>query len=263
METILKNPGPSISEDDLQQFEKLVGSELPLDYRQMLLDQNGGEPENGIFQIDDGDQTNLKRLYSLRTGKHDSLEVQLLRMQGILSPDAIAIGVDAFGNKVCLYVKGERRGQVWFWDHEEEEDTTPTVLLFVHRTYKEFIESLKAEPPDELDEIELLGKTGTIRELLNFLSRGNHIERQNHYRRTTIQEAARYGNIDLVRACIEHGARIDGVIHLAAMNRKLDIIDYLLSQGVSINERNKVGETPLSVMWDKFFADQLRQRGAR
>jgi hypothetical protein len=37
-----------------------------------------------------------------------------------LPAGVILIGGDPGGNGICLVISGERRGQIWFWDHERE-----------------------------------------------------------------------------------------------------------------------------------------------
>jgi hypothetical protein len=110
------------TEARVQAFEAQVGARLPDDFRRFLLQYNGGKPLPSGFRM------------ALRTGPYaDSLVHSLdsLYDEDICNLEStvrwqrvpfgvITIGCDPGGNGICLVIAGERRGQIWFWDHEHE-----------------------------------------------------------------------------------------------------------------------------------------------
>lgn len=258
--------GIPLNENDILGFEEVLGCSLPDDYRVFLLSVNGGEqPKPETFFIETGEGTTLKSLYSLKEGPSLLLEYQIGSFEGTLSDSLLPIGLDICGNHILMNLKGADRGQIYFHYHDRgrinpDDDFEP--VYFVARSFNDFLSSLKPNPrKTEKDEIETLGESGNRSDLLEFLSNGNDIEKTNKYGRTLLQEAARYGNLKMLRACHEHDAKLNGAIHFAVMNRHLPVIDYLLSQGVNINELDKNGDKPLSYA-RKEFADELKKRGA-
>ncbi|HHI92372.1 MAG TPA: hypothetical protein ENK04_02490 [Gammaproteobacteria bacterium] len=73
--------------------------------------------------------------------------------------------------------------------------------------------------------------------------------------REALHLAAMSGHIDVVNYLITHGARIDErddygftALHLAAWRNRVDVVDYLISQGADINDHNNSGGyTPLHI----------------
>ena len=45
-------PAGTTNESAIQEFEKLIGHRLPDDYREFLLEFNGGHPEPNTFMLD-------------------------------------------------------------------------------------------------------------------------------------------------------------------------------------------------------------------
>ena len=271
MKLTFRSPGNPLREADVLELESRLGFPLPSDYRQFLQEINGGEqPDREVFTIDNGQRAFLKELYSLKSGRMFELEEQIndRHAAGILPKHIIPIGLDCFGNDVCLDIGIENFGEVCFHYHdrgkaEADDEFEPTYL--VARNFTNFLVSLKFDPgKTSNDEIELMGQTGKRADLINFISRGNSIEKINKYSRTIAQEAARHGNLTLLQVCREHSASLRRTIHLAAMNGHSDVVDYVLGQGIDINERDKDGKTALvrAQFRHKGLAENLRERGA-
>lgn len=56
---------------------------------------------------------------------------------------------------------------------------------------------------------------------------------------------------------------MERTIHLAAMNEQCETVEFLLSVGVDINERDDKGKQPLDFVWDASFAEWIKRLGAR
>ncbi len=148
---------PQTSKDRIEEFEQRHQIKLPADYVQFLLQHNGGRPELPVFSI-----TNDPRLgstggivhffYGLGTDVNlidieDAIEDYVSRVPSDLLPIADDVG----GNAICIGISGERRGQIFFWDHSEEEEPdeqgnfTYYNVAFVAPSFSDFIADLKAE----------------------------------------------------------------------------------------------------------------------
>lgn len=268
MELKFRTPGFPAEEKDISNLETRLGYVFPPDYRAFLLRVNGGyQPNLEVFDIGNGEGTMLKDLYSLGgEGIHD-----LARHIEFLADDfpsgVIPVGQDGFGNDICLGISNDNYGEVYFHYHDRgkaDPDDEFEPAYFVAHSFQEFLKSLRMDPGKiSHDEIELMGKNGGRAELINFISKGNSLEKPNKYKRTVAQEAARHGNLKLLQVCREHGAALNGALRIAAMNGHLAVVAYLCEQGVDINERDNEGKTPLS--WAKRHAeivDFLEKRGA-
>jgi hypothetical protein len=259
--------GPPIQESDIIELESFLKCSIPQEYRTFLLETNGGEqPDREVFSTGNGEDTLLKKLHSLG-GKGFDLRAQIEMNRDRIPTELISIGADAFGNSVCLGISGDRRGDVYFHYHDRGKanpDDEFEPVYFVAHNFEDFIRSLKATPKTEKDEIESLGEKGVRADLLQYLSAGNSLEKTNKYNLTVTQEAARYGNLKLLQVCQEHGASLKGAAHVAAIDGHGAVIDWLLSQGVDINERDKDGKTILARVGfrHKDLAESLQKKGA-
>jgi cell wall assembly regulator SMI1 len=112
---------PPASAQLVARLEQYVGRELPLGYRDYLLEQDGGrlfDNSEAVKQILGlGDVPEFASLW------HE-LEVYADRVPYWLLP----VATDEFGNLFAVSLRDEDNGSVWFWHHEEEadEDEPPT-----------------------------------------------------------------------------------------------------------------------------------------
>ena len=111
----------------------------------------------------------------------------------------------------------------------------------------EFIEKLMPEEKPDLDRIELLAKNGGEPDVEEYLNEGNAIEARSKGGRALAQEAAGYGNLDILRLCVALGGDTRGALHLASMNGHLAAVKYLVEHvQVDINATNEQGYRPLA-----------------
>lgn len=74
---------------------------------------------------------------------------------------------------------------------------------------------------------------------------------------TSLHEAAKYGDLEVVEYLVEKGANVnekddDGYtpLHVAAKKGYLEIVEYLVEKGAKINEKDKSAKTPLQLAYD-------------
>ena len=113
------------SETDLAALEASLGCRLPDDYRQFVLDCNGGHVGGLLWfygrtptgeMVDAG----IHHIGGLREESYLSLTWARDCHAGRIPDDLLWIMDDPFGNAICLCIRGESRGLIFFWDHENQ-----------------------------------------------------------------------------------------------------------------------------------------------
>ncbi len=133
-----------LSEERLQAFEETLGITLPPDYREFLKRRNGGKPEPGGFWIVEGkDGSEVRQFYGLHDGpKWLSIDCYLGAGRHGIPTDLLPIGDDGVGNTICIGVYGDRRGSVYFVDHEMHPYDEPDSFEGVTKLADSFSEFL-------------------------------------------------------------------------------------------------------------------------
>lgn len=144
----------------LSEFEEEFNVKLPEQYREFMIKYNGGRVDPNIFDLDViDDATVLNELYELKTEKGlDLYSVNDLH-EDYFSDEFIAIGDDPGGSDICIGVKGDVRGKVYFFDREsdyEEYDEEGEEILIDEKimyllsdTFYGFLDSLYGDEDDE------------------------------------------------------------------------------------------------------------------
>ncbi len=145
----------------LTTFEQSVGATLPTDYRQFMLDNNGGIPDHCKLMMSfhpdsDGESyftececffpihdDEWKDTYEGRLTQPLQRVFEILRDDCPKSTDYIPIGRDPGGNLICLAIKGPSHGAVFFYDHKNHE------LYPVADSFTAFLDHLKILDNDE------------------------------------------------------------------------------------------------------------------
>lgn len=149
--------GPRVTAEDVRRYERELGHELPEDYRQFLVDVNGGQPslERSLFHLRN-EHSVLNNLLSLNDPDDGNDLATAQRLSGHsrndLPKEALTIGYDAGGSRILLILAGPHRGQVWFLDLGSPWPigSNPRVEWFERRdackladSFAEFMSSLK------------------------------------------------------------------------------------------------------------------------
>ena len=142
--------GRKISEEVIRNFERIIGSKLPEDYRKFLAEYNGGEPEANEFDIpDDDNSSGINEFLNINEIKK---EKEILGKR--LVPSAWPIAHAECGNLVCIIV-GEKEGKIYFWDHEFEADENELPswknMFLLAPNFSEFWNSLKKFDPGKIE----------------------------------------------------------------------------------------------------------------
>jgi cell wall assembly regulator SMI1 len=143
---------PLTDEAHIAALETQLGRSLPGDYREFMLRYNGGRPKPPMFRfaLRNGRQDNscVHWFLSIHDGEYSNLERTIRSLQGRIPPDTLPIADDPFGNVVLLGLHSDRRGKVYFWDHENEPKRQPdwSNVALVAETFDGFMRALEAKP---------------------------------------------------------------------------------------------------------------------
>lgn len=145
------NPHGPTSREEIAQFEARWGVLLPPEYKAFLLESNGGMPIVDIFAIPGfhGQGSTLNSFYGIHNGpEHHQLDRACKVYEDRIPDDLIPIAYDAGGNAVCIGWEGERKGKIYFWDHEDEIDEEGCLrqdyrnVFLVANSLQEFLDNL-------------------------------------------------------------------------------------------------------------------------
>lgn len=160
--------GPT-TEAQVAAFEEYIGHPLPTEYREFLLQYNGGHPDPDAFllNMDSEEQEDIVmcffplcdpppdseedegpeglRKWPLRCA-WDDLQSDLENLEEIEPEEPLLpIGTDGSGNYFCVVLEGSRRGSVVFFDHE----TSGGILL--GDSFPQFLASLRPRERTDYD----------------------------------------------------------------------------------------------------------------
>jgi ankyrin repeat protein len=123
----IKQPGFRLQEETLAEFERKHGFLLPTTYRAFLLQHNGGTPQPSSYcrKRNKKPLEVCRHFFGLQSGRsnaemEDALETYLGEDETRIPRRLLPIAEDPFGNLICLSLRGEGTGKVYFWHHEEE-----------------------------------------------------------------------------------------------------------------------------------------------
>lgn len=122
---------------------------LPPEYREFLLELNGGKPAAPRFRVGNG-WSRIHYFYGLGTGfAYSDIEDGLVTFAGRIPERMIPVAADPGGNQLLLSLAGEDRGVVYFWDHEEEyrNEDEPERMLNVRRVAGSFADLVRGLTP--------------------------------------------------------------------------------------------------------------------
>lgn len=124
---IIEEKFQKTTEKQIAKFEVKKSIKLPKDYRQFLLEYNGGRPMEYEFKISKNNSDTVIFFLGLGVKKNHpnyDLETNLIVYKNRMPSELLPIADDPFGNKICLSIKGKKRGKIYLWWHEDEADET-------------------------------------------------------------------------------------------------------------------------------------------
>jgi hypothetical protein len=114
-------------ENTVAAFEHQLNIILPADYRNFLLTHNGGYPKPNHFWIPNhpfpNQRSDLNIFLGFCPGSVYDIIITYDVYKGRMPEELIPIADDPGGNVICLAIKGENTGKIYFWYHEDEGET--------------------------------------------------------------------------------------------------------------------------------------------
>ncbi len=133
------------TEAGIDSFQEKFNIRMPRDYKQFLLNINGGAPDKYWVPFeDDGDY--ISHFYGIHDGDNwlklehavkDFAEAEPIRF--------IPVAISNGGNYFIMRINGENRGKIYFWDHDEEDFEPPTFdfLIEISDTFNLFLDLIE------------------------------------------------------------------------------------------------------------------------
>lgn len=144
---LIHNVQRPLTQEDINKAEVLVGGKMPPEYWMWMKLYNGGRPERAVFNIPSEkggvySDSFVNWFYSVSEDRSLNFltKNKLYIIQPRFEKGLIAVAEDGFGNMVLLSIREKDYGQVFFWDHEKEEEEA---VAFVAKNWVEFINSLQ------------------------------------------------------------------------------------------------------------------------
>lgn len=110
-----------LTEELVQAFERQHKCKLPADYREFLLEHNGGFPTPDCVLVDESGRRTVTDVFCFFALGDErpwaSVEWNLDTLAARLPKDTLPIGRDSCGNLWLIGLGGEQAGAVYFWDH--------------------------------------------------------------------------------------------------------------------------------------------------
>jgi hypothetical protein len=135
---------PTTSESEVSEFEKRRGIKLPPDYRQFLLDYNGGTPLKQAVVIPDCHQEAIVDHFLGLKRNDEDIDTWLDELDGDMPSEFIPIGFDPGGNALLLDLTD---GVVYYWDSSRsfKESSAEDNTYWVANSFNELIVGLKED----------------------------------------------------------------------------------------------------------------------
>ena len=112
-----KTSNPAANESALRDFEAVLGFDLPTDYRAFLLQQNGGQPEDGVFSVASWGTSVVQEFFGVGSvPPGSSLQAALESVEDLLPEGIIPIGCEPGGVLLCIDLEHSKHGRIYLAD---------------------------------------------------------------------------------------------------------------------------------------------------
>jgi hypothetical protein len=144
-----------LSIDQIEDVEKIVGLTFPKEYKDHLLEYNGGQCVPNIFSFNEKgnkSESSIDWFLAIYDGAYDNLKkyIEDYKIEAKRLPSHILpIAHDPGGNLICISCNNDDGGSIYFWDHENEVDYSVSAnenysnLYLIANGFNQFISSLK------------------------------------------------------------------------------------------------------------------------
>ncbi|MEY8747004.1 SMI1/KNR4 family protein [Paenibacillus tundrae] len=133
-----------ITLEEINEFQQKLNLRFPEQYKNFLLESNGGDPSPSMFKISDEQGEGVLNIFYGIGDMYSNLEEYIDIYEGRLPSGFIPIGNDPSGNVICLGLSEKYYSNIFFWDHEQESDNPDDMsnMSFLANDLNEFLNSL-------------------------------------------------------------------------------------------------------------------------
>ncbi|WP_239004843.1 SMI1/KNR4 family protein [Paenibacillus tepidiphilus] len=138
-----------VKESGIAAFESKYGIQLPKQYRDFLIRNNGGKRVKRRFDTANKKiETSVMLFFPISEEAESNLEAYYrdYTLKNVLPSKFLPIGRDPMDSLICLVIEGEETGQVYFCDLdylEEDNGLSPECIYFVSNNFEDFIALLR------------------------------------------------------------------------------------------------------------------------
>jgi hypothetical protein len=234
----LEKIGPKITEAEIARFENEIGLALPEDYREFLLKINGGYPLKASYRFNRS-ELRLFEIFSLTESKIHGLLGRYAVVKCEIGDGLIPFGRDEAGELLCLRSSDERVYRTaGYSDGERNNEVVP-----VAESFAAFWEGLFEEVVLG-DVFTRIAEQGSVEDVRELIANGVSLSQKGINGLTLLEEAAKFGNIAIVSACLENGSAIGEALHRAIENRRAKIARILVAKGASLEAVDESDQKP-------------------
>ena len=247
--------GPRLESADVQAFETRWGLKLPGDYKEWLLECNGGVPDSQVIHTLSG-EVFVSSLFHLDPRGEAGLDSELRRLGG--HEARVPVALEGGGGIVFISVaSGELFMESSGCDgaDDERQPVAASWSDFLDRFTPTNVE-IRAE--DEL--LDQIVRDADAAALDRLLAAGGCVDQQNSSGETLFQLAVLKRRTDSLELLLSRGASMQGALHTAARMGMIPMIEWLLQRGASLSERNAQGQRPEDVAAMPFVRRFLMNR---
>jgi hypothetical protein len=244
----IQSKNVKIKEENILRFEQNFSIELPDDYKNFLLQYNGGIPDKLILSVEKYGDSILKELYGIVDEQIRDIPSNIKTYNNRIPSEFIPIGCDQLGNQIIMGVGTKYKHKIYFWWHEGESESEKPVysnIYLISENFTSFIESLKDIPEDSKGNFEDFFKDENYNEIKKLLESGWDVNTPFENQLTPVQFITLRNNIEILKLLIGNKANLDGCIDHAITNNHFEVLELLLQSGADPNEINNAGRTPL------------------
>jgi hypothetical protein len=145
-----EDEGKPLQDADIDAFEKRVGVRFPSEYRAFLLAHNGGRVKPAV--LGGFPRGEIQNFLSLGPPEDAAMTWSYFKIptEPRMPPEHIPIADCRGGDLLTMVIDGPKRGQIFYWDHEEEGNETYTYdnLYFVAASLDELFAGLYDDRDD-------------------------------------------------------------------------------------------------------------------
>lgn len=150
----MEESGKKLNNDKILKFENELNIQLPLDYKNFMLKNNGGIPKKDwAFDFVDTETNSITSslitcfyvIYPEETDEDDDLRTiyQMHQEEEELPKDMLPIAEDPSGNVICMCVSKSNFGRIFFCDHELEDTETGYIVTYaIADSFSAFLDKL-------------------------------------------------------------------------------------------------------------------------